>query len=804
MGRKNKKKQKPSSYQLLLLLLQIIGDTLLILPLRMLYEAIKYRKIKRFITVSVRIIQYTTFFTYHVARIQLRLMLLSLAFFFKKKVVSHVPRFHRPFPKQKILYKAKPEPKNLRMPQFPHVKQKTQRMRPRKIHIPLITRLVYIAFGGAIVFFLIVIPFGLYMIVKELPNPNLLKTRHIAVTSKIFDRRGVLLYEIFADENRTPLPLSEIPDVIKHATIAIEDKDFYQHTGFSLAGIIRAAWETIVNKQLQGGSTITQQLIKSTLLTPEVSVQRKLKELILAYWAEKLFTKEQILEMYLNQVSFGGTAWGIESAARTYFGKSAKQVTLPEAAFLAGLPQAPSEYSPFSGNKQKAIQRQHEVLRRMTEDGYITPEEAEKAKTAQLSFIAPRIPIKAPHFVWYVKEYLEKQYGRHMVEKGGLQVTTTLDIELQDKVQTIVSSHVNALAKLQVGNGAALVNNPKTGEILAMVGSKDYFDTSHDGNVNVTTALRQPGSSIKVITYAKALENRTVTATTLLEDLPVSYPIAGQPPYQPVNYDGKFHGWVPVRLALANSYNIPAVRLLHMIGVDAMIDKGKEMGIDTWTERSRFGLSLTLGGGEVRMTDMAEVYSTLATLGKRLDLHPVLRITDYTGRTIKKIEQTPVQVLSPEVAWIIGNILSDNWARSQAFGTNSKLVIPGKTVAVKTGTTNEKRDNWAIGYTPSFVVTVWVGNNDNTPMHPYLTSGVTGAASIWHDVMVELLKDTSDEVLPKPDGIVAIPCYGNRTEYFIRGTEPRDWCGLAPTASHTQSERRLNPESTEQNKRRHN
>lgn len=815
MGRKNKQKQKNTTRQInsvpysfpryLFSLLGIIGETIL-LPLKIGLHFLLfftkprlYRKLFQLSHIACRIIFYVSRTLLHLFRIQMAYIGLRVRFIITRTLRFRLTRHHH-IPKKKTIFVAQPQDKKQRLyslfkaPIFlPRRTKSSSLPKPLKTRIPLLTRLIYITFGGAMVFFLIVIPLGLYMLVKALPNPELLRTRDIPVTTKIFDRHGILLYEIYTDENRTPLPLSEIPDIVKNATVAIEDKNFYHHNGFSITGITRAAWETIFHKQLQGGSTITQQLIKSTLLTSEITVSRKIKELILAFWTEQLYTKNQILEMYLNQVSYGGTAWGIESASQTYFGISIKQATLAQAAFLSGLPQAPSDYSPFSGSKDKAIERQHSVLRRMVEDGYISQEDEEKAQSEQLTFISPRTPIKAPHFVWYVKEYLEKKYGEHLVEKGGLQVTTTLDIEMQDKVQSIVASQVSSLAPLQVGNGAALVTDPNTGEILAMVGSKEYFDTAHDGNVNVTTSLRQPGSSIKVVTYAKALENKSVTATTLLEDLPVSYPIIGQPPYAPVNYDGRFHGWVPVRLALANSYNIPAVRLLNTVGVDSMIEQAKRMGIDTWTERNRYGLSLTLGGGEVRMTDMAEVYGTFANEGKRVDLTAIRSITDYAGHEIEKGPQSnTIQAISSEVAWIMGNILSDNWARSSAFGPNSQLVIPGKTVSVKTGTTNDKRDNWTIGYTPSFVVTVWVGNNDNTPMNPYLTSGITGASPIWHDVVVELLKNKSDEVNPKPDTVISIPCYGNKTEFFIRGTEPKDnRCGFIPTLAPSPSPKQV-------------
>ncbi|MBI4062318.1 PBP1A family penicillin-binding protein [Candidatus Gottesmanbacteria bacterium] len=646
--------------------------------------------------------------------------------------------------------------------------------------IPFAQRFQYFMMGATFIIAFVFVPFVTYYWLRTLPNPRLLTGRDIEVTTKIYDRNGVLLYEIYTDQNRTPVALSEISDVVKHATIAIEDKNFYRHLGFSLGGIARATREMMVAGRVQGGSTITQQLIKSALLTPEVTVSRKIREIFLAFWAERLYTKNQILEMYLNQVPYGGTAWGIEAASQAYFGISVRDVNLAQAALLAGLPAAPSEYSPFGSHPQKAFERQAQVLARMVEERYITQEDMSQALATPVHISAPRNGLRAPHFVMYVRNLLEKKYGSRMVDRGGLRIVTSLDVLLQEKVQEIVTSQVNKLASLQVGNGAALVTNPKTGEVLAMVGSRDYFDLTRDGNVNVTTSLRQPGSSIKLVTYSAALENG-MTAANLLDDSPITYPQLGGPAYTPVNYDGRFHGRVTLRNALGNSYNVPAVKTLATIGLPTMIEKGRQMGITSWKDESRFGLSLTLGGGEVLMTDMAVAYGTLANLGQRVDLMPILQVTDYTGRRLEHNSAHKTPAVKPEVAWIIGDILRDNAARSAAFGPNSTLVIPGKSVSVKTGTTNEKRDNWTIGFTPSYVAAVWVGNNNNAPMHPTLTSGITGAAPIWHDIMVELLNDKPDEVPPKPEGVVPLPCYG-RTEYFVRGTEPLGGrCAPLPT-----------------------
>ena len=632
------------------------------------------------------------------------------------------------------------------------------------------------------------IPFTTYQWLKVLPNPELLSRRDLQVTTKIFDRNGALLFEIYNDQNRTPLPLTQIPKTMQEATIAIEDKDFYHHQAISLTGITRAVREILFNNQIQGGSTITQQLIKTALLTPDISIGRKIKEIFLAFWAERLYTKDQILEMYLNQIPYGGTSWGVEAASQTYFGKSIESVNLAEAALLAGLPAAPSEYSPFGQHPEKGIERQHEVLARMLEDHDITKEQEEQALVTPIKFSTPRVAIKAPHFVMYVRDLLEERYGPRLLEQGGLRITTTLDLSVQEKIQEIVKNQIDGLASLQVGNGAAMVTDPKTGEILAMVGSKDYFDTAEDGNVNVTTSLRQPGSSIKVVNYAAALE-RGFTAATIIDDSPITYQSLGSPPYSPVNYDGKFHGPTPLRYALGNSFNIPAVKVLNQIGVQTMIDKGRLMGITTWNDPSQYGLSLTLGGADVTLYDMMKVYGTLANGGNRADLNPILEVTDYTGHVYEQDPPaTPVPAVKPQVAWILGNILSDNLARITEFGPNSSLVISGKTVSVKTGTTNDKRDNWTFGYTPSYVVGVWVGNNDNTPMNQLLASGITGAAPIWHDIMTELLKNKPDEIPAKPADVISIPCYFGRPEYFIEGTQPQSGsCGPLPTPTPTGS-----------------
>jgi 1A family penicillin-binding protein len=579
------------------------------------------------------------------------------------------------------------------------------------------------------------------------------------------------------------VPLNSIPKNLINSTIAIEDKNFYTNPGFDINGILRAAIADITGKPIQGGSTITQQLIKSTLLTPEVSITRKIKEIILAFWAERIYSKNQILEMYFNQVPYGGTAWGIEAASETYFGKNVKDLDLAQSAFLAGMPQAPTSYSPYGDNPTLWKQRQKDVLNKSYELGYISLSQKNQALKEALTFQTPEVPILAPHFVMYVKDLLVQRYGLAMVEKGGLNVTTSLDLSLQQDVQQIVVNEVNNDAYLNLTNGAALVTNPKNGDILAMVGSANYDDAT-SGNVNLTTALRQPGSSIKVVTYATALSDG-FTAASILDDSPITYQILGSTPYSPENYDGKFHGRVPLRIAFANSFNVPAVKTLQKIGIPAMVDMAKRMGITTWQDPDQYGLSLTLGAAEVRMTDMAAVYGTVANLGKRVDLDPILKVENYDGSiAYKKQTELPNLVLDPGVAYIISNILADNNARSLEFGTNSPLNIPNHTVSVKTGTTDSKRDNWTIGFTPQNLVAVWVGNNDNHPMSQNLASGITGAAPIWNKIMTLLLGNTSNAPEPMPEDVVTKKCQG-RNEYFIKGTENTPDCYFVATPSAT-------------------
>lgn len=624
---------------------------------------------------------------------------------------------------------------------------------------------------------ILVISYHAYQFVMDLPSPTSIGKLNFAQSTHLYDRNGKLLYEIYRDVNRTSINMKELPPHVIEATIAIEDKHFYSHQGISFfGGILRAVKDTYKTKELQGGSTITQQLVKSALLSPERTVERKLKEIVLAIWTEQMYTKDEILGMYLNQVPYGGAAYGIEEASKVYLGKSAKYLTLNEAAMLAGLPQAPSLYSPFV-NPEAAERRRNDVLKNMYELGYISKTERDMALLAKVEVLPPKTSIKAPHFVFYTRNAMEEEYGSKVVEEGGFKVITSLDLDIQTKAEQILKEELEKVKDLNVSNGGIVVLQPQTGEILAMVGSQDYFNDL-DGAFNVTTALRQPGSTLKPMLYAMALE-RGLTAATVIDDSPIVFANPGGEPYVPVNYDGAFHGRVTLRHALSNSYNVPAVKVLNMMGVQPFVEYAKLMGIDTWQDSSRFGLSLSLGGGEVTLVDLAQVYSVFATGGYRIEPTPFKRIVDDKERIIyQSNEVNRVAVLNPGIAYIISDILADSVSRQQTFGTNSALDIVDHKVPVKTGTTNDKKDNLTVGYTPEFLVAVWVGNNDNTPMHPTLTSGVTGAAPIWNRVMTYLLEEKAEGVEFKvPSNVVAKPCYGkDRNEYFLVGSEIQGYC----------------------------
>lgn len=618
---------------------------------------------------------------------------------------------------------------------------------------------------------------GILYLLKDLPSPRQLTTTdNFPVSTQIFDRKGVLLYEIYADENRTPINIKDLPPYVYQASVAIEDRNFYHHFGFDISGIVRAAIADIRGKHLEGGSTITQQLVKNALLTNERSWKRKIKEAVLSIFTEVLYSKDQILEMYLNYISYGGTSVGVESASKAYFGKHAKDLDIAEAALLAGLPQAPSRFSPFSSDGDQAKARQKEVLRRMREDGYITKEQEEAAGKEVLQFALSKKDIKAPHFVFYVRDLLTQMYGEDTVEKGGLRVTTTLDYDLQQAAQASLSAEVDKLASAEVGNGAAMIIKPNTGEILSMIGSRDYFDTEHDGQVNITLRQRQPGSSIKPLVYATAFEQKVLNPGTVLIDEPTCFDVTGQAPYCPKNYDGGFHGLVTVRQSLGNSFNIPAVKALRTVGLTTFMDTAKKMGITGWDDPSHYGLSISLGGGEVRMIDLAQAYAVLANQGVKMPFTPFLKIENYQGKVLQQtdIEQRKkdvvalneyatnqegeaTRILDRAPSYLVSHIMQDNSARTLEFGSHSALVIPHQVVSAKTGTTNDLKDNWTVGFTPEFLVISWVGNNDNTPMNRRLVSGITGAAPIFNKIMSYVLQGRDPLWQEKPSDVASAP-----------------------------------------------
>ena len=614
--------------------------------------------------------------------------------------------------------------------------------------------------------------------VNEIYNPPKLST-------KVYDRRGILLYQFHENEDRSWVNLSQLPQNLISATLAIEDKDFFQHHGLSIKGIIRAVIFNFRNtgeKKLRGGSTISQQLVKNVFFDGEKSWERKIKEAILALMLENKLSKNEILERYFNQVPYGGNIYGVAEAANRYLGKKVEDLNLTEAAFLAGLPAAPGSYSPFNKDGFKLAKlRQEHVLNEMVGAKLLDSKEAELAKEIEIKIIEEKRDILAPHFVFYIKNYLEK-LGFTEVGRRGLTVMTSLDYNIQKEAERIIREEITKASKLNITNGASVVLDVKTGDILALVGSKDYFASDIDGKFDVATqGLRQPGSSIKPINYLLALK-RGKNLWETIEDKPISYKIPGQKNYSPQNYTGKYLGTVTLRTALASSLNIPSVKLLNENGVDKMIDLAQDMGITTWADRSRFGLSLALGAGEVKIIEMAGAYSVFANLGNKIEVNPILKIDNYLGENIYKKEIRTEKIASEIDTFLINSALGDNQARAPIFGSNSLLQIKGKTVAVKTGTTNSLKDNWCIGWTPTYLVAVWVGNNDSSPMS-WVASGISGATPIWNRTMSFLTAEKKNENWKIPDGLYQIETCG-KNEWFHDGNEKKIKC-ISPTPTPT-------------------
>lgn len=706
----------------------------------------------------------------------------------------------------------------------------TKWIRYRQEIIRLFLRFWPIIIGGALLFFVLSVILTYAIYVKDIATPEALMNRN---------NTGLILY----DRNKEPLfksegvkefqvvPDEQIPDIVKEATVAIEDKDFYKHSGFSLPAIARALWTNVRTNEAKGygASTITQQLVKNALLSPEKAWSRKYQELILAVEVDRRYTKDQILGMYLNSIYYGAGAYGISEASQIYFGKELEDLTLEEAAVLAALPQAPSRYSPFGGDIDALTARKHTVLDRMAEQGYISRQEADEMKNSTVKFIDPPAEVEsadAPHFAVWLRNYLYQKYGESDVNRLGFRVTTTLDLNLQKSAQDIVKRQVEALASQDVTNGGLVSIDPHTGELLVMVGSYDWSNEEF-GKYNIAFALRQPGSSFKPIVYTQAFREG-IKPNDILHDKPTDF---GN--YKPKNYDGRFRGDITVRKALANSLNVPAVELLQTVGIQDTLDLAKSMGIHTLTDSSRYGLSLVLGGGEVELLELTRAYGVLATGGLLVPTHPILSIEDKFGNMIYQynpnskqetdnFKDNPLQfftggnepfanqgiggsgdkrVLKDSEAYITTHILSDNQARSETFGSASALLL-SRPAAAKTGTTDDYRDSWTVGYTPDIVTGVWIGNNDNSPMGR--VAGSVGAAPIWNRFMEIAHRGKTIRQFPRPSTIVEVRVCKNSSlkacndcqeedryaEIFIKGSEPKNICPeeLSPTPQPTSEE----------------
>ncbi len=683
---------------------------------------------------------------------------------------------------------------------------------------------------------------GIYhWLLADLPPLHNLHGYAAAPSSKVYDRHGRLLFEMPPPHTgrHSPVPLSEMPDALRQAIVATEDASFYRNPGVDGWAILRAVWINLRGGEiLSGGSTITQQLARNLLMSPderyERTMTRKLREAVLAWRIARRYSKDQILELYLNEIYFGNLAYGVEAAAQAYFGKHVRDLDLAECAMLAGLPQAPEYYNPLE-NLREAKARQAIILGLMVKQAYITQDQARQARAEELHFASAPFDIRAPHFVMYVRGLLERELGLERLEQGGLHIYTTLDVDLNETARDIVRHRLARLAECNgqrtdcppgghnVRNAALVALDPQTGEILVMLGSPDYFSARIDGAVNGTTALRQPGSSIKPITYAAAFEQGRLTPATMMLDVRTSFVTREGTSYVPLNYDLQFRGPVRLREALASSYNLVAVKVLDTIGTGAMSGLARRLGITTLDDPDRLGLAVTLGGGEVRLLELTAAYAAFANGGNAIQPTAILRVEDDAGNILLAspthagdlplplplagghspspssfargfplssplLEGTEGKaVLDKRVAYLITDILSDDIARSPSFGEGSALQLT-RPAAVKTGTTTDFRDNWTVGYTPDLVVGVWTGNADNQPMHD--VSGITGAAPIWHDFMEAALKGQPVRAFQRPEGLVEaeicalsglLPghdCPHRVTELFLKGTEPTETCAM--------------------------
>ncbi|OHB24316.1 MAG: hypothetical protein A3F96_00535 [Parcubacteria group bacterium RIFCSPLOWO2_12_FULL_40_10] len=626
--------------------------------------------------------------------------------------------------------------------------------------------------GGMILLWLIVLGIIGFLgafayFAPQIPNPQTIITRRVNEATKILDRKGeTVLFNVHGDEKRTIIPFDQMPDYLKKAVIAAEDDNFYNHRGLDIKGVIRAVLVNIKKRGFsQGGSTITQQLVRNSLLGVQKTFSRKFKEVVLSLQVEQKFDKDLVLWMYLNQIPFGSNIFGAEEAAKGYFSKPAKELTLNESAVLAALIRAPSYYSPYGSHKDELIARKDLVLEKMLKLKLINEEEFNQAKSDELKFATPSNGgILAPHFVMMVREYLVEKYGEDLIQNGGLKVYTTLDWEIQQKAEEIIQKYAERNEQnFRAGNAALVSLDPKTGEILALVGSRNYFDIEKEGNFNVITAFRQPGSAFKPIVYSVALDkgltDKTVIFDVKTEFNPYCSPEGNQEKdqyelecYHPQNSDERFRGPVTLRQALGSSLNIPSVKILYLAGINESIERAKDLGIKFLGDTDNFGLSLVLGGGDVRPLDLVSAYGVFANDGIYNQPSFILKVEDSEGKIIEEFKPDPQRKLSEQTARTINDILSDNSARGLLFGLNSLLNISDRPVAVKTGTTKKFRDAWTIGYTPSLAIGVWVGNNDNAEMTRE-GGGISAGAPIWRGLILEILKDRPMEEFQKPEPV---------------------------------------------------
>lgn len=641
---------------------------------------------------------------------------------------------------------------------------------PRRGRTPWRSRLGNLAMLAMWCVTLVVIGASLFVLYAKssLPDPDSIVSRQVKESTKIYDRTGTtVLYDIYDEEKRTVVSWEKINDTIKHATLAVEDSGFYEHRGFDIRGIVRSLFKDITSGSAsQGGSTITQQLVGNALVGREKTVKRKIQELILAVEVERRFTKDQIFEMYLNQVPYGTNAYGVEAAAQTYFGIPASSLDTAQAALLASLVQRPSYLSPYGSHVGELLTRKDFVLGRMKELGYISDEQSRTAARELLTFKPKANGLAAPHFVLMARDYVISKYGKDIVQSGGFKIITTLDADLQKQAEDLVTKYAAINKQKYKANNAALVAiNPRTGEVRALVGSANYFDTENQGNYNVALAQRQPGSAFKPFAYAAAFA-KGYPDSTVLWDVPTEFDPSCPPDssgkkdpngldcYHPQNYTGEYTGPVTMRQGLDRSLNVPSVQTLYLAGINDTIDLATKMGITTLTNRSRYGLSLVLGGAEVRPIDLVSAYGVFATEGFRVPWGLIQRIEVSDGTVLEERQVTPEHVLDTQTARLMNDVLADNGARAAVFGYNSPLYIPGRQVAAKTGTTQENRDAWVMGYTPSLAAGVWVGNNDNKSMTK-AGAGISAAGPLWNAFMVAALKDTPVEEFVRPDPVLA-------------------------------------------------